>query len=104
MKGDRIAFIQNGVTTRAEVVETLGPPLYEFESERTIGYAWETEGVSWGYTVLGAYHETYRKHDGWLFFVRFDAGNKVDRHGEARQLETESSRETVLRWLEKTSE
>lgn len=103
MTSERIAFVRNGATTRAEVVENLGPPLYEFESERTIGYTWETEGIGWEYSILGDYHEINQKRDRWYFFLRFDENNKVSRHGKARKLEAESLKEALARWLaEKT--
>jgi hypothetical protein len=100
MTAERTAFIRHGITTRTEVVETLGPPLYDHGPERTIAYAWETEGVGWGYSVFGRYHEIDRKHDRWLFCVHFDDSNRVDRHGKTRQPETESWKESILRWLE----
>jgi hypothetical protein len=105
MSGDRIAFIRDGVTTRAEVVETLGLPLYELQSERVIAYAWETEGnVGFGYTVFGGYKEVSRKHDRFLFCVHFDDRGLVNQHGEVRQLGTESSNDAIGRWLSKKSD
>jgi hypothetical protein len=104
LSGDRIAFIRDGVTPRAEVLETLGLPLYDLQPERTIAYAWETEGsVGFGYTVVGSYKETYRKHDRFLFCVRFDEHGIVSQHGETRQSETESSNDTIRRWLSEKS-
>jgi hypothetical protein len=103
MSGDRIAFIRDGVTTRAEVVETLGSPLYDLQPERAIAYTWETEGARFGYTVFGNYKEISRKHDRFFFCVRFDELGVVRQHGEARQLETETSDEAIRRWLSKKS-
>jgi hypothetical protein len=37
---ETIAFIQPGVTMRAEVVENLGPPLLELKDLRVVAYSW----------------------------------------------------------------
>lgn len=37
---ETIAFIQPGVTTRAEVVENLGPPLFELKDPHVVAYSW----------------------------------------------------------------
>lgn len=104
LSGDRIAFIRDGVTTRAEVVETLGLPSFDLLAERAIAYAWETEGISFGYTVFGNYNEPSRKHDRYLFCVRFDERGIVSHHGKIRQLEIESSDDAIRRWLSKKSD
>ena len=104
MTDERTAFIRNGVTTREEVVETLGPPLHELESERTFAYYWEIEGLRVSYSVFGKSNEIDGKFERWLFVVRLDDNNRVNRHGKTRQLETETAREAILRWLEKTTD
>src|SRR6516225_12350562 len=37
---ETIAFIQPGVTTRADVVENLGKPLLELNDPRVVAYSW----------------------------------------------------------------
>lgn len=37
-----IAFVRTGETTRAEVIENLGPPHFEAKEHMTLGYTWET--------------------------------------------------------------
>jgi hypothetical protein len=37
---ETIAFIQPGVTTRAEVIENLGPPLMELPDIGVVAYSW----------------------------------------------------------------
>jgi hypothetical protein len=104
MTDERTAFIRNGVTTREEIVETLGPPLHDLKSERTFAYYWEIEGPSFSYGFLGKSHEIDGKFDRWLFIVRLDDSNRVNRHGKTRQLETETVTEAILRWLEKPTD
>jgi hypothetical protein len=119
MTKERTAFLRNGVTTRTEVVETLGPPLFDLQSERTVAYYWENEGLSWGYRypLLGkpkteaekatgvGYHEIYKKADPcWLFCIRFDDSNRVIRYGKARQLQTESWSEAIVNWLHQNTD
>jgi hypothetical protein len=101
MTPERTAFIQNGITTRTEVIETLGPPLYELGPERIIAYAWETESnVTTYYTALGSYHEFDKSHSSWLYCVHFDERNNVARSGKIRQLDTESYTEAIMKWLQ----
>jgi|WetSurMetagenome_2_1015567.scaffolds.fasta_scaffold215075_1 hypothetical protein len=104
MTDERTAFIRNGVTTREEIVETLGPPLHDLRPERTFAYYWEIEGPSLSYSVFGKSNEIDGKFDRWLFIVRLDESNRVDRHGKTRQLETETAREAILRWLEQPTD
>jgi hypothetical protein len=100
MTTERISFIQKGTTTRTEVVENLGPPLFDLGPERTIAYAWETESsMNTGYTVFGSYHEIEKKASRWLFCVHFDESNKVDRSGKTKQPDTETATDSILKWL-----
>ena len=41
---DTIAFITPGITTKQEVLENLGSPLFDLEGGRLIAYYWETTG------------------------------------------------------------
>jgi hypothetical protein len=104
MTDERTAFIRNGVTTREEIVETLGLPLHDLKSERTFAYYWEIEGPRMSYSVLGKPNEIDGKFHRWLFIVRLDDSNRVNRHGKTRQLETETATEAILRWLEKPTD
>ena len=63
MTDERTAFIRNGVTTREEIVETLGPPLHDLRPERTFAYYWEIEGPSLSYSVFGKSNEIDGKFD-----------------------------------------
>ena len=104
MTGERIAFIRDGLTTRAEVIETLGVPLHEFEAERTMVYGWETGGLRGGFNLFGRFHDIGQNPERWLLCVHLDQTNRVDRHGTTRQLETESGKEAALKWLEANAE
>jgi hypothetical protein len=37
---DTVAFIKPGVTSRAELVENLGPPLFEMKNPHVVAYTW----------------------------------------------------------------
>ena len=41
---DTIAFITPGITTKQEVLENLGSPLFDLEGGRLIACYWETTG------------------------------------------------------------
>jgi hypothetical protein len=105
MTTERTAFIQKGTTTRTEVVENLGPPMFELGPERTIAYAWETESsINSSYTVFGSNHEIDKKASRWLFCVHFDESNKVDRSGKTKQPDTETATDSILKWLNSKAE
>jgi outer membrane protein assembly factor BamE (lipoprotein component of BamABCDE complex) len=46
LDGERIEFIKDGVTPRAQVIYNLGEPLFDFPAHRVIGYEWETVDVA----------------------------------------------------------
>jgi hypothetical protein len=40
ISNETVAFIRPGVTTRTEVVENLGPPLFELKDPHVVAYSW----------------------------------------------------------------
>jgi hypothetical protein len=72
------AFIQPGVTTRAEVISRLGTNYVSLPSERAIAYSWEMKGggAVWWCVIVSPYGAIAESGDfpgGWrAFFVAFD--------------------------------
>lgn len=46
IRSDAIAFLRDGVTRRAEVLDNLGQPLVVLDKEHAIAYAWSTKRQS----------------------------------------------------------
>ncbi len=85
---DRVAFIQPGKTTRAELIIRLGTNYVSLPHERAIAYSWETRGMSldWYFVVAGPYGGFAEKTDcqtsaaggAWqAYFVAFDGQELV---------------------------
>jgi hypothetical protein len=90
------AFIQRGVTTRAEVVENLGPPLFEIEDRGVAAYSWGRVRATGGRTPagdpsmpsrrmsstpeLGAFDETgLIETQRWVYCIAYDQNGRVQR-------------------------
>ena len=54
LKGGILAFLSDGVSTRAEVLLALGPPVAQYEGERILSYAFRADGQ-------GAWHRVERR-------------------------------------------
>ncbi len=90
---DTVAFIEPGVTTRAEIVENLGPPLLELHEPRASAYSWGKVRVSgsqpvvrderleprqMGYsTTPSTWQESESRR--WAFAIAWDENDRVKR-------------------------
>jgi hypothetical protein len=113
ISNDTVAFIQPGTTTRAEVIENLGPPLFELNDLHVSAYSWgkmrltsggkpvSSEGMDprqMGYSTgpspsdTGPMVESRR----WLYCIAYDDQGKVTRL-ERIKLEGAPSLEAALR-------
>ena len=94
---EALAFLDQPGTTRAEVIATLGPPLLESASTRTLVYAWQ-ETPKYFFIPLGKGSGSHVKTvkgspDQWALFIALDAQGIVlaheDRYVATRSLEQE---------------
>ena len=114
ISNETIAFIQPGTTTRAEVVENLGPPLLELQDVRVLAYSWGKMRVTGGSAAArqdamqsrqmsgysppstpideGGLVESHR----WVCCVAWDENNRVTRI-ERIKLESATSLESAVR-------
>jgi len=74
-----VAFIQPGVTTRAEVVAKLGTDFTALPKERAIAYSWEMKGGGgvWWYFLVAGYAGAAANGGSWeggwrACFIAFD--------------------------------
>ncbi len=74
LKPEDVAFIQPGITTRAQVVARLGTDYAALPYQRAIAYSWEMKGGGGVYWVAGLYGGTGGEWvGGWRgYFVGFD--------------------------------
>ena len=96
------AFIQQGATTRAEVIANFGSPTMELHERRVIAYTWQTErGTSshqaWG-LPLGERDETIMGLADWAFCIRFDELDRVLGRETLKSTGTDSISDAVLAW------
>jgi hypothetical protein len=113
VSNETVAFIQLGVTTRAEVVENLGTPLFELKEPHVAAYSWgklratggNPAAAGQGYqrqemgTAIpaGPVEETgLIETQRWIYCLRLDAGNRVTR-AERIKLEGATSLEDAVR-------
>jgi hypothetical protein len=120
---ETVAFIQPGTTTRSEVVENLGTPLFELRNPTVLAYSWgkvrptggnaaaRQEAMQSRRMTFGSYEtgpppiddttlvETRR----WVFCVELDEANRVTRTGRLKLEGAESLEQAVRRWASGTS-
>ena len=96
-----MAFLNEEPTTRAEVVATLGEPLWEARQERVLAYVWTTYTLYGGWAVGvpgkvwgGEWDSTAR----WALFVRYDEQALVTRHEVCRIGEDTSLAQECASW------
>ncbi len=91
---EKIAFIHPGVTTRSEVLATLGPPEAVTNDGRIIGYDWE--GRQWGGAFLGLDARDWGAPI-WAILVEFDQSDVVVK---AEAIKTSLVTAGYLEWAE----
>jgi hypothetical protein len=111
------AFVQPGVTTRADVVENLGPPLIEVEGAKVAAYSWgrirSTGGraavtrdtgspsrrMSYGVDLDPLEETGSVETQRWIYCIEYDADGRV-RRAERVRLERvgQSLEQAVRRW------
>lgn len=80
---EEIASLEVGRTTRAEVIERLGPPSTIWETERVFGYERGTWGALWivagGGAAVGGHVPANRPGGGCALLLQFDVHERVSR-------------------------
>jgi hypothetical protein len=88
VRGEEVAFVQTGRTTRAEIIARLGTNYVSLTQERAIAYPWEGEGLTfdWYFVGVGLFggsaerydHESMPGKGGWhAWFAAFDEAGVV---------------------------
>ena len=113
---ETVAFVQPGATTRADLIENLGPPLFELLEPHVVAYSWgKAKGVvtsasaasdslhagpsgpAGTMTTTGPAMESMSVESRrWLYCVALDASNHVIRSGKF-ELEGANSLEAAVR-------
>ena len=98
---ETVAFIRPGSTTRSEVVENLGPPLFELQNPHVVAYSWGRVGsvtkavtqdqgstagrMGYGTTPTGIQapsdDDTSYEARRWICCIALDDGERVTRFG-----------------------
>jgi hypothetical protein len=113
ISNDTVAFIEPGVTTRAEVVENLGPPLLDLPDARVSAYSWGRVRVSGSQPVvrddrleprtMGYYSttpSTWQESESrrWAYAIAWDENNRVMRTERIKVEGITTLERTVREW------
>jgi hypothetical protein len=113
---ETVAFIRPGSTTRAEVMENLGPPLFELQNPRVLAYSWgKVHGVvtkpvtqeqmpipgQVGYEPPlndPSDNTTSVESRRWIYCIGLDDQGRVTRQGKFELRGADSVENAVRRW------
>jgi hypothetical protein len=111
---ETVAFIRPGVTTQSEVVENLGPPLYELKAPHVMAYSWGKVRVTAGAPAVqdssrqpglpSAPEPTPPVDSGsiesrrWICCIALDVDNRVTRFGRFELAGATSLESAVRQW------
>jgi hypothetical protein len=93
--------IRPGVTTRGEVLGSLGPPDIEWENERVFAYRWEMRQGLLLYAIGGGYDAEagiIEVPQGYLLLVQFDEFDRVRRVEQLPDKALQSFGKQVRQW------
>jgi hypothetical protein len=116
---ETVAFIQPGVTSRAELLENLGPPLLTLPDLGVVAYSWgkvrltgARQPVQGGVNPsFGGSHGSMPAAPGepgqvesrrWLYCIALDLNDRVTRHGTMELTGASSLEKAVREWAERT--
>jgi hypothetical protein len=98
-----VGFIRPGATMKAEVVENLGSPTWDWRDERGVAYVWQT-GVKHSYyfgpKLQGQSYSHYRNR---AFCIAYDEADRVVRYDFIQEADLDALEEAVLKWLRSPS-
>jgi len=112
---ETVAFIKPGATTRAELVDNLGPPMFELRNPRVMAYTWgkvrptaskpaaSVQGMQpqTGYVAAPPSSEESGLVESrrWIYCIALDDEDRVVR-SETVRMEGETSLESAVRgWM-----
>jgi hypothetical protein len=113
-----VAFIEPGATTRADLIENLGPPLLALPDLRVVAYSWGKVRLVAGRApvqggVQSNYGEGYNigptvpdepgrvESRRWIYCVALDENDRVTRHGPMELTGATSLEKAVRAWAER---
>jgi hypothetical protein len=119
ISNETVAFIQPGVTTRAELVENLGPPLLVLHDMPVVAYSWGKVRMTGGKAPV---QERMQPHHGtgysvaptapeepvgvesrrWLYCIALDEKERVTRQETIEIREAASLEQAVRDWAGQT--
>ncbi len=92
-----ITFIKPGKTTKAEVLQRLGQPTWDWEQERVIAYRWEEMGEPSRFNREQFSSPSLTQ---WAFCIAFDEDNIVSHHNLFKAPDSDVLKKKVQRWIE----
>jgi hypothetical protein len=103
---ENIAFIEQGITSRSDVIQKLGPPYMDLKELRTIAYTWDVLGVymPWiaGYpTVGGGYGGVEKIGKPYVLLIAFDKDDHVSKFEIKERWPLDTVKSHVIKWIER---
>ncbi len=98
---ENTTFIKSGVTTRREVIQTLGQPDMDFKDLRIIAYSWNVLGayVPWVVgTPGGGGAGIMEISDKYVLLIAFEKEDRVSRFEIKKLWPLDTIRDHVLKW------
>ena len=98
-----VGFIRPGATMKAEIVENLGNPTWDWKDERGVAYVWQT-GIpySWyyGQKTQNLRYSHYRDR---AFCLAYDKADRVVRFEYIQEADLDALEIAGLKWLRSPS-
>jgi hypothetical protein len=100
---ENIAFLKQGVTTRTEVIQTLGQPDMDFEDLRTIVYQWEIHSADFPWIIVSTGETTggaLKVSDRHALLIAFDGKENLLRSEITKVPPNTPLRTHTVKWAE----
>jgi len=100
---ENIAFIEQGITLRSDVIRELGSPYMDFKELSTIAYSWEVLGAYMPWIVAGYYplmgvQEIAKPY---VLLIAFDKDNHVSKFEIKERWPLDTVKCHAIKWIER---
>jgi len=100
---ENIAFIEQGITLKSDVIQELGPPYMDFKELRTIAYSWEVLDaympyiIGAGYGAAGGVLEIGKPY---VLLIAFDKDDHVSKFEVKARWPLDTVKSHAIKWIE----
>jgi len=98
---ENIAFIEQGVTSRNDVIQELGPPDMDFNDLQTIAYSWEVLDSYMPWVIAGGGAGVEKIGKPYALLIAFDKDDNVLNFEIRERWPLDTLRGHALKWIER---